>query len=165
VRERDLRRTGRVNGHSQRNTLAVCQYHKFSPFPTFRLSDAGAPFFAGLNVPSRNASLQSMRPRSSSSAKNARQIASQTPCSVHFFRRLQQVLGLGYRSGRSVHRAPVRRIHKMPSRHSRLLLHGRPRLASWGNNGSIFFHCFSARYFVRLIGITSYESLSANQAA
>jgi hypothetical protein len=32
-----------VNGHSQRNTLAVCQYHKLCAFPTFCLAEAGPP--------------------------------------------------------------------------------------------------------------------------
>ena len=93
--ERDLRRAGGVNGHSQRNTLAVCQYHKLCALPTFRRSDAAPPFFAGMNVPSRNASLQSSRPCSSSSPRKARQMVSHTPSSVHSFNRRQQVLGLG----------------------------------------------------------------------
>lgn len=161
-RERDLRRTGRVNGHSQRNTLAVCQYHNLCAFPTFRLSHARPPFFAGMNVASRKASLQSSCPRSSSSPKKARQTFSHTPCSVHIFSRRQHVLGLGYRPGRSCHRAPVRRIHRMPSRHSRLLRQGRPRLLSSGKCGLMFSHCFSVKYVDRLIGFTSYEPISVN---
>jgi len=161
-RERDLRRTGRVNGHSQRNTLAVCQYHKLCAFPTFGLPDAGAPFLAGMKVASRKASLQSNWPRSSSSPRKARQTFSHIPSSVHIFSRRQQVLGLGYRSGRSCQRAPVRNIHNIPSRHSRLLRHGRPRLLSSGRCGLIFSHCFSVKYLARLIGITSYEPISAN---
>jgi hypothetical protein len=153
VRERDFGGAGRMDGNSQRNTLAVCQYHKLCALAPLGLSDATAPFLAGMNVPSINASLQSRCARSLSSVKNARQILSHTPSSVQRLSRRQHVLGLGYRSGRSHHRAPVRNTHKIPSRHARLSAKGRPRLISVGRCGSIFFHWASDKYTFRLMDV------------
>jgi hypothetical protein len=141
-RELDLLRSGRVKGHSQRNTLAVCHHHKLCSLVLFGLSDTGAPFLAAEKLPSRKHSPQRMRPRSSSSPRKALQIFSQMPCSSQSFRRLQQVLGLGYRSGRSIHRAPVRRIQRIPSSTSRFFRQGRPRLFIVGSRGSILSHTF-----------------------
>ena len=149
--ERDFHGAGRMDGKSQRNTLAVCQYHKLCALAALGFPDAQAPFFAGLNVPSRNASLQSSRSCSFSSVKNARHIFSQTPWSVQRFKRRQQVLGLGYRSGRSCQRAPVRNTHKIPSKHGRLGVHCLPSLFNSGRCGSIFSHCASVKYSVRLM--------------
>ena len=163
-----LMRAGRVNGHSQRNTLAVCHHHKLRALATLGFTDFGAPFLAGTKLPSIKHSAHWMRPFLSSCSMNARQILSYTPCSSHILRRLQQVLGLGYFSGKSFHRAPVRKIHKIPSSTSRLFLQGRPLLFSFGSNGSIFLHCFSVKYTARLIGFsppmspyrsTTYENL------
>lgn len=41
-----FRRTGSVKGHSQRNTLAVSQYHELRALATLGLSGVWAPFFA-----------------------------------------------------------------------------------------------------------------------
>lgn len=152
VRERDFGGAGRVDGNSQRNTLAVCQYHKLCTLAAFGLSDATAPFFAGMNVPSMNASLQSRCSRLLSSVRKARQIFSHIPSFIHRWRRRQHVLGLGYRSGKSHHRAPVRNIHKIPSKHARLSAQGRPRLRRIGKCGSIFSHWASDKYTLRLMG-------------
>jgi len=150
--ERDFRRARGVDGYSQRNTLAVCQYHKLCALAPLGFSDASAPFFAGANVPSTKVSLQSRWPRSSNSSRKARQTVNQTSCSIQRWRRRQQVLGLGYRSGKSCQRAPVRSTHKIPSRHARLSAQGRPRLVSLGKCGSIFSHCLFDKYSVRLMG-------------
>ena len=47
-------------------------------------------------------------------------------------RHRQHVLGLGYRSGKSFQLASERKTHKMPSKHSRSDLHGRPPLSVRG---------------------------------
>lgn len=159
--ERDLRRAGGVYGNSQRKTLAVCHHHKLCAFPPLGLPDAQAPFFAGANVPSMKHSPHAILPRLLTWERNALQILSQTPCFCHNIRRRQQVLGLGYLSGRFFQRAPVRRTHRIPSRTSRLLRQGLPRLVILGSRGSIFSHCSSVRYTPRLTGFTSYEPLSA----
>ncbi len=139
---------GRCRGKdaSQRNTLAVDHHHPLCSFSLFGFADAGAPFFAGAKLPSMKASSQSSNPFSSIMERNFRQISSQTPMSSQSLRRRQHVDGLGYRSGRSCHRAPVRSIHKMPYSTSRLSAGGRPPLGlglRFGRSGSSFFHCSS----------------------
>lgn len=148
-----FRRTGRVNGHSQRNTLAVSQYHELCAFSPLGFADFGAPFLAGTKLPSIKHSPHWIRPLLSKVSMNLRHILSQVPSSSHIFRRFQQVLGLGYFSGRSFQRAPVRKIQRMPSKTNRVSRQGRPLLFSFGSNGSIAFHCFSVKYIARLIGL------------
>ena len=119
---------GRSRGKeaSQRNTLAVDHHHPLCAFAPFGFTNASAPFFADTKLPSINASCQSMRPFSSSIDKNFRQTSSQTPWSSQSRNLRQHVDGLGYRSGRSCQRAPVRNTHIMPSRTCRLSIGGRP---------------------------------------
>jgi hypothetical protein len=142
---------------SDRNAAAVDHHHALRTFPTTGLADSGAPFFAVTKVASRKASSQSSSPRWSIWPSSFRQARSQTPCSSHIRNRLQQVDPSGYSSGRSRHRAPVRSTHRIPSKHARLLAHGRPRpslrcLGS-GNNGANNAHCCSlnntARFFIQ----------------
>lgn len=162
--KRYLMWTGRGKGHSQRNTSAIRHHHELGALSSLRFPDFWAPFFADTKVPSMKHSLQSIWPRLSSFRMKVRQIFSHTPCSSHNFNRLQQVLGLGYFSGKSFHLAPVRRIQRMPSITNRLFFQGRPLLFSFGSNGPISFHCFSVKYIARLIGlIPPMNSLSANQ--
>ena len=164
LNKRYLMWTGRGKGHSQRNTSAIRHHHELGALSSLRFPDFWAPFFADTKVPSIKHSLQSIWPRLSSLQMKVRQIFSQTPCSSHSFNRLQQVLGLGYFSGKSFHLAPVRRIQRMPSTTNRLFFQGRPLLFSFGSNGSISFHCFSVKYIARLIGLfPPMNSLSANQ--
>ena len=134
-------RRGKLN--SQRNTLAACHHHPLCTFAAFGFSDARAPFFAGANEPSAKVSSQSSRPCSSSSPRNLRQRASQTPWSSQSRSRRQQVLGDGYCAGRSFQRAPDRKTQRMPSKHRRLSTRRRPPAAErliLGNNDSILFH-------------------------
>jgi hypothetical protein len=140
----------RGNGASQRNTLAVDHHHPLRAFATFGFSDSGAPFFAGAKLASMKASCQSKAPSASRCDRKVRQILSHKSCSAQHFKRRQQVEGLGYCRGRSCHRAPVRSIHRMPPRTSRLLTLGRPPLKpglSDGSNGAILAHCSSVRNF------------------
>ena len=113
--ELDLRGGGRVKVVSQRKTLAVDHHHPLRPLAPLGFADAGAPFLAGAKLPSRNDSLHFNCWRSFNSARNVRQIASQTPCSSQSRSRRQQVDGEGNSSGKSCQRAPLRSIHKMPS--------------------------------------------------
>ena len=163
LNKRYLMWAGRGNGHSQRNTSAIRHHHELGALSSLRFSDFWAPFFAETKVPSMKTSAQSIWPFLSSLRMKIRQIFSQTPCSSHSFNRLQQVLGLGYRSGKSFHLAPVRRIQRMPSNTNRLFCQGLPLLFNFGSNGPISFHCFSATYIARLIGlIPPMNLLSAN---
>jgi hypothetical protein len=140
----------RGNGASQRNTLAVDHHHPLRALPPPGFTDSGAPFFAGAKLASMKASCQSRSPSASSCDRKVRQIFSHRSCSVQRFKRRQQVTGLGYRSGRSCQRAPVRSTHRMPSKTTRLSVRGGPPFdpgLSEGNNGAILAHCSSVRNF------------------
>src|SRR2546428_147247 len=120
--------------------------HPLRPLAPLGCSDSSAPFFAEAKLPSRNDSLQSSCSRSFNSLKNVRPLFSQTPCSSQSRSRRQQVEGCGYFSGKSCQRAPLRRIHKIPSSTRRFSIHGRPPLrclGGLGSKGAIFFHCAS----------------------
>jgi hypothetical protein len=142
-----FRRGCRGNGVSHRNTLAVDHHHPLCAFPPLGFADACAPFFAGAKLPSMKASSQSKSLDWSSSERNLRHTFSQTSSSSHNFKRRQHVEGLGNRSGKSRHLAPVFNTQRMPSKTSRFSVEGRPTLPGFclGNNGSIFFHCSSLR--------------------
>src|SRR5215470_19992806 len=142
-REPDFVRGRRVKLLSQRKTLAVDHHHPLRALAPLGFSDLRAPFLAGAKLPSRNDSLQLSCWRWFSSAKNARQMVSQMPCSSQSRSRRQQVAGEGNSSGRSCQRAPLRKIHKMPSRTLRSFAGGRPPcrdLRTGGSKGRIFSH-------------------------
>src|SRR6202521_5743185 len=144
--EFDFRRGCRTKVVSQRNTRAVDHHHPLRPLAPLGFSESGAPFFAGAKLPSRNDSLHFNCWRSFNSLRNARQMFSQTPCSSQSRSRRQHVEGCGNFSGMSCQRAPLRRIHKIPSSTCRFSIHGRPplrRLGGFGSKGAIFFHCAS----------------------
>ncbi len=147
----------RGNGASQRNTLAVDHHHPLRALAPLGFADSEAPFFAGAKLASMKASCQSKAPLASNWDRKVRQIFSQSSRSSQRRKRRQQVEGLGYCWGRSCHRAPVRSIHRMPSKTSRLGAGGRPPLEpgfSVGSNGSILAHCSSVRNFrIAAIGL------------
>ena len=149
--QRYFRRRCRGKGASQRNTFAVDHHHPLCAFALFGFPDAGAPFFAGAKLPSMKASSQSSAPFSSSMERNLRQTSSQTPCSSQSRNRRQHVEALGYRSGKSCHRAPVRKIHKMPSKTSRLSADGRPPLGFLRGSGSSGFSSFHWSSFMKRV--------------
>ena len=155
--KRYFRWRGRFKEASQRNTLAIDHHHPLRSLTPLGLTDSCAPFFAGTKLPSMNVSSQSRSPRWSSCERKARHISTQTPSSSHFFSRRQQVAGLGYLSGRSLHLAPVRATHKMPSNTKRSSALRRPPFGlrvSGGNKGLIRLHCSSVNSCVRfLIGL------------
>jgi len=149
----------RGKGASQRNTLAVDHHHPLCSLALFGFPDARAPFFAGAKLPSIKASSQSSAPFSSSMERNLRQISSHIPKSSHNCSRRQQIDGLGYRSGKSCQRAPVRKTQRMPSKTWRLSQAGRPPCGFCvvsGSSGSNSFHCSSFMKGLYLaIGVTS----------
>ena len=155
--KRYFRWRGRFKDASQRNTLAIDHHHPLRSLTPLGLTDSCTPFFAGTKLPSMNVSSQSRSPRWSSCERKARHISTQTPSSSHFFSRRQQVAGLGYLSGRSLHFAPVRATHKMPSNTKRSSTLRRPPFGlrvSGGNKGLILLHCSSVNSCVRfLIGL------------
>src|SRR5580704_14991958 len=145
-RELDFCRGGRVKVVSQRKTAAVDHHHPLRPLAPLGFSNSAAPFFAGAKLPSRNDSLHFNCWRSFNSLRNDRQMFNQTPRSSQSCSRRQHVEGCGNFSGRSCQRAPLRRIHKIPSSTRRFSIHGRPPLrclGGFGSKGAIFFHCAS----------------------
>jgi hypothetical protein len=141
--EFDLRRGSRVKGVSQRKTRAVDHPHPLRPLAPLGLADSGAPFLAGAKLPSKNDSLHFNCWRSFSSPRKARQISSQISCSSQSRNLRQQVEGAGNSSGKSCQRAPLRKIHKMPSSTLRSFAGGRPprgRGGRLGSKGRIFSH-------------------------
>src|SRR5437899_7414852 len=146
LRQPDLRRGSRVKVVSQRKTAAVDHHHPLCPLAPLGFSDSAAPFFAGAKLPSRNDSLHFNCWRSFNSLRNARQMFNQTPRSSQSRSRRQHVEGCGNFSGRSCQRAPLRKIHRIPSSTRRFSIHGRPPLrclGGLGSKGAIFFHCAS----------------------
>src|SRR5437867_455461 len=146
LRKPDFRRGCRVKVVSQRKTLAVDHHHPLRPLAPLGFSDTAAPFFAGAKLPSRNDSLHFNCWRSFNSLRNARQMFNQTPRSSQSRSRRQHVEGCGNFSGRSCQRAPLRKIHRIPSSTRRFSIHGRPPLrclGGLGSKGAIFFHCAS----------------------
>jgi len=143
-----FRRRCRGKDTSQRNTLAVDHHHPLCSFALFCFPDAGAPFFAGAKLPSIKASSQSSAPFPSSMERNFRHISSHMPKSSQSRNRRQHVDELGYRSGRSSHRAPVRSIQRIPSRTSRLSQGGRPPFGFIFGSGSSGFNSFHLSSFM-----------------
>ena len=141
--EPDLRRGSRVKEVSQRNTLAVDHHHPLRPLAPLGFADSTAPFFAEAKLPSRNDSLHFNCCRSFNSPRKARQIPNPIPCFSQSRNLRQQVEGAGNSSGKSCPRAPLRRIHKMPSSTLRSGAGGRPprgRGGRLGSRGRIFSH-------------------------
>jgi hypothetical protein len=128
---------------SQRKTLAVDHHHPLRSLAPPGLADGRAPFLAGAKLPSRKDSLHFNCWRSFNSPRKARQISSHTSCSSQSRSLRQQVVGEGNSSGKSCQRAPLRKIHKMPSSTLRSLAGGRPprgRDGRLGSKGRIFSH-------------------------
>jgi hypothetical protein len=142
--EGDLRRGSRLQVCSQRSTRAIDQNHPLCALAALGLADLGAPFLAGTKLPSAKHSSQRIFSWSLSWAKKARQSLSSTPISSHCLSRRQQVLGLPYRRGNSLHWAPVQSTQRMPSKQRRASTRGRPPLGEVWDGGRwtrIASHC------------------------
>ncbi len=135
--------------HGDRKTTAVCNGHDLGALAPLGLSDVKPPFFALAKEPSIKASERSMPPRSLRSSASVARISSKTPARVHCWKRRWQVWYDGYRSGRSFHGAPVRRIHRIPLSTLQGSRGGRPRHPGrhfdFGISRSIRFHCSFVR--------------------
>ena len=142
-REGDFRGRGTKESTSQRYTRAVCHHHPLCTFATFGFTHAEPPFLALAKLPSMNTSSQLSLPWASSAERKTRQIWSQISSSSQSRKRRQQVLALGYRSGRSRQRAPLRNTHRMPSKTSRSSARGRPNPVARGSSGWMISHCQS----------------------
>lgn len=141
-------RTSTCCAYGDRKTSTVCHCHEFRTFAPLGLSHLSPPFLAPTKVPSIKPSLTSIPPRSYRSCAKPCRSCSITPNRTHRWKRRWQVVWGGYRSGKSCHCAPVRRIHKTPFNTERASCHGRPRFgfpsrSASGMYGSISSHCSS----------------------
>lgn len=135
-----------VNLHGQRRSLRIGQDHDLGPLAALGLADQCAPFFALANVPSAKASSTSILPIPSSCPRQRSHALANRPVVVHSCNLRQQVAGEGNDFGKSFHRVPVRRIHRMPSRHGRGSTRGRPPAREGGlqgNRSAMRSHCSS----------------------
>lgn len=139
------RSTCKANG--DRKTGSIRNGHDSAALAPFCPADRTAPFLAGTKLPSINASRISIPPRSCKSAANSSTMRRIAPFFTHFWNHLWHVWGGGYRSGKSFHGAPVRKIHRMPFSTSRGSRGFRPRESflriDSKMTGSIFIHCLS----------------------
>ena len=138
-------RRSACDANGDRKTRAVCNCHDLAPFPSLCLANSEPPFLAPAKVPSMKHSVMSIFPRSFKSLANLISICSNTPFCTQNWKRRWHVWYEGYLPGRSFHGAPVRSIHKIPFRISRLSRKGLPFPSGFfldgGNKGSIIIHC------------------------
>lgn len=144
--ESDFVWTGTGDHIAARRSMAVGQQHDLSALAPFGLAYTKAPFFADENVPSAMDCSRSILPSRSSLLTNRAHAFLNKPDSVHFFKRRQQVTYEGKCGGRSRHRAPVRSIQAIASKHSRADAGGRPPCGEGGGlskRSEIKSHCSS----------------------
>ena len=133
LNQRHLGWRGRVQVVSQRNTFAVDHHHPLCSLSLLGWADAEPPFLAGAKLPSAKHSDHSSICFLSSSPRKERHALSHTSCPSHSRNLRQHVVGEGKLSGRSFHRAPLRRTHRIPSKTSRLGMgFGPPRADALG---------------------------------
>ena len=165
-RKLNFSRRGTFQPNSQRKTLTVDQYHPLCALAALGFTDSRAPFFAGAKLPSRKLSSHLSKPSASSAPSRARHAANQTPSCCQRCSLRQQVAGEGNWSGRKCQAAPVRRIHRMPSKQARFGAGGRPRLSrrsfGLGNKGSISSHCSSVDSFCRFFMAKAHQLTALN---
>lgn len=82
-RQLHFRGRGRRKENSQRNTLAIDQYHPLGSLSSLRFTDGRSPFFAGAKLPSRKVSSHTSNPSTSNKVRNARQTHRRRPFSSH----------------------------------------------------------------------------------
>ncbi len=126
LKEPDFRRCCLLHVYSERSTLAIGQHHELCFLAFFSRPHQCAPFLAGINRPSMKHSSHCTWCRSSNWSRKARHRSNSTPDSAHAFSRRWTVLFEPYFSGHSPHRAPVHKIHRIPSKHRRSSTGGRP---------------------------------------
>jgi hypothetical protein len=72
-------RRGTFDISGDRKTRSVCNCHDLGAFPALRIADKTTPFFAGLKLPSMNASRMSISPRSYRSSASSLRMRRKTP--------------------------------------------------------------------------------------
>jgi hypothetical protein len=129
-----LRRGRRFEGNSQRKTLAIDQYHPLCTLTPLGFSDGRPPFLAEAKLPSTKHSSHLIFCRSESSLSNARQSIRSVPSASQSRSLRQTVVPEPYSRGSSCHCAPVRSIHRIPSKQRRSSTRGRP---PFGRGGAV----------------------------
>jgi len=94
-------------------------------------------------LPSIHHKSQSMRPTASRSSRRRLRIRTNVPSARHLVNRPCTPVNCPYRRGRSLHGAPVLRIHSMPLKYFRWSFQGRPRPPGFGKRSSMRCHCAS----------------------
>lgn len=122
----DLSILRRCRERGNGDPLGLGHQHELCALAFLGLTHLKTPFFAGEKVPSPIACFQFNSFRRSKILINRSQALIRSPASVQSRCRRQQVAGDGYRSGKSCHRAPFFRTQRIPSRHSRAGIGGRP---------------------------------------
>lgn len=146
TRQADFVRLCAVAVKADRQTITIGDQHHFRAFPDLGAADSIAPFFDGTKDPSKKAAAHSILPSRSSIESKVRQIWSHTPAADHSSKRRQQVEGEPYSGGRSAHGMPVFKTYRMPFRHLRLSVRGRPGpFFDDGSSGSSTCHCASVK--------------------
>ncbi len=115
----DFVRCRRLDQNAERNSSRLIDEHYIRTHSLFRLADRSPPFLAGEKVPSAKDSFQFNRDTLSSMASKVCHIRIRTPACDHSFICRQQVLPDGKHFGTSLYLAPLRRIHRIPSRQTR----------------------------------------------
>lgn len=148
--QRRLMRGSPRHVHGERNTCSVCHCHDLAAFPALGFPHCGPPFFAAAKVASTKHSDKSSFPRSRRSSAQALSPSARAPLRFHCWKRSWQVDLGGKALGSSSHCAPVRSIHKMPSRILRSSWRARPRRSSrawgWGSKDSTMAHWASVNF-------------------
>jgi len=121
-----LRGGRRFEGNSQRKTFAIDQNHPLCTLATLRFSDSEPPFLAEAKLPSTKHSSHLIFCRSDSSLRNTRHSLRSVPFSSQSRSLRHTVEPEPYSLGSSCHCAPVRSIHRIPSKQRRSSTRGRP---------------------------------------
>lgn len=134
--EIDFMRTGTFNHVAAGRTIAIDQQHDLGTLAALGLAYAKTPFLADENVPSAIDSSRSISPCRSSLLTNRAHAFLKRPDSDHCFSLRQHVGCEGKWSGKSHHRAPVRKTQAIASKQSRDDARGRPPRGDRGGSSN-----------------------------
>ena len=143
------------NAYGDWKTRAVHNCHDLGALAALGWPNAKPPFLAAAKERSMKVSVKSRPPLSFRSLASVSRIRSKVWFFTHSWYRRWQVGAGGCRSGKSFQGAPVRSIHRIASRTSRLLRRGLPYrfgpLKPTGIKGSLISHGLSANSMGNLL--------------
>ena len=129
------RRTFNVSGY--RKTRYVRDRHYLGASAALCHADCKTSFFAGTKLQSMNTSRMSIPPPSYRSSTSSFALRRKTTCLTHCWDRLWHVWYGGYRGGRSLQGAPVRKIHNIHVKINSRSLDGLPLGSLYGIDDTI----------------------------